>query len=146
MSLIICPECGKEISNKAKHCVHCGCPIYNPNICILNGIKQDLSFLIDGTCDELDAIIKINTLTGSCFETSYEIVGEIMDTKKIPPILNIKTKEEYLLEKNQIHCPKCGSTSIGVTNRGYSLLTGFIGSGKAMNTCKNCGYKWKPKK
>lgn len=27
MALIICPECGKEISDKAKACVHCGYPI-----------------------------------------------------------------------------------------------------------------------
>ena len=26
MALIQCPECGKEISDKAKACVHCGCP------------------------------------------------------------------------------------------------------------------------
>ena len=27
MALIICPECGKTISDKAKFCVHCGYPI-----------------------------------------------------------------------------------------------------------------------
>lgn len=27
MALIKCPECGKEISDKAKKCIHCGCPI-----------------------------------------------------------------------------------------------------------------------
>jgi len=27
MALIICPECGKEISDKAASCIHCGCPI-----------------------------------------------------------------------------------------------------------------------
>lgn len=26
MALIICPECGKEISDKAISCPHCGCP------------------------------------------------------------------------------------------------------------------------
>ena len=46
--------------------------------------------------------------------------------------------------ESQVHCPKCGSTDIGVTNRGYSLMWGFIGSGKPMNVCKKCGYKWKP--
>ncbi len=50
------------------------------------------------------------------------------------------------IEQNQPKCPKCGSTNIGVANRGYSLLTGFIGSGKSMNVCQNCGYKWDPKK
>ena len=49
-------------------------------------------------------------------------------------------------ENSKVKCPKCGSSDIGVTNRGYSLLTGFIGSCKAMNTCKNCGHKWKPHK
>lgn len=27
MALIKCPECGKEISNKAVACIHCGCPL-----------------------------------------------------------------------------------------------------------------------
>ena len=27
MSLIKCPECGKEISNKSKQCIHCGYPL-----------------------------------------------------------------------------------------------------------------------
>ena len=33
-------------------------------------------------------------------------------------------------------CPKCGSISIEAVNRGFSLLTGFVGSGKI----ENCGY------
>ena len=31
MSLIKCSECGKEISDKATACVHCGCPVSKPN-------------------------------------------------------------------------------------------------------------------
>ena len=27
MALIACPECGKEISNQAPTCIHCGCPL-----------------------------------------------------------------------------------------------------------------------
>lgn len=27
MALISCPECGKLISDRAPHCIHCGCPI-----------------------------------------------------------------------------------------------------------------------
>ncbi len=30
MALIKCPECGKEISDKAASCPHCGCPISHP--------------------------------------------------------------------------------------------------------------------
>lgn len=45
---------------------------------------------------------------------------------------------------NTIHCPKCGSTNITAGQRGYSLVTGFIGSGSTVNRCAKCGYKWKP--
>lgn len=31
MSLIKCRECGKEISDEATACVHCGCPVSKPN-------------------------------------------------------------------------------------------------------------------
>lgn len=27
MALIKCPECGKEVSDKAKMCINCGCPL-----------------------------------------------------------------------------------------------------------------------
>lgn len=47
-------------------------------------------------------------------------------------------------EENTVKCPKCGCTNIGVTNRGYSLFWGFVGSGKTMNVCKKCGHKWNP--
>lgn len=29
MSLIVCPDCGKEISDKSSYCINCGCPIDN---------------------------------------------------------------------------------------------------------------------
>ena len=32
MALIKCPECGKEISDRAQACIHCGCPIAADNV------------------------------------------------------------------------------------------------------------------
>lgn len=50
-----------------------------------------------------------------------------------------------LYQKYQpIKCPRCGSTAVTTTSRGYSLLTGFIGSNKTVNRCGKCGYTWKP--
>lgn len=43
-----------------------------------------------------------------------------------------------------LKCPKCGSTAVTTTTRGYSIMLGFIGSGKVINICGNCGNKWKP--
>lgn len=32
MALIKCPECGKEISDKAPNCIHCGYPLLNGDV------------------------------------------------------------------------------------------------------------------
>lgn len=39
-------------------------------------------------------------------------------------------------------CPKCSSASITTGKRGYSMLWGFIGSGKIVNICQTCGHKF----
>ena len=37
-----------------------------------------------------------------------------------------------------VRCPYCSSTEYTLMNRGYSLLTGFIGSGKIKRVCNRC--------
>ena len=54
----------------------------------------------------------------------------------------LETKRAEYRAKGMPSCPKCGSPSIATINRGYSIVTGFIGSGKAVNVCQCCGYKW----
>lgn len=53
--------------------------------------------------------------------------------------------EQQKAENDKIKCPKCGSTNITTGQRGFKLTTGFLGSGKTINRCGNCGYSWKPK-
>ena len=61
-----------------------------------------------------------------------------------------KTEEErikstFLFEKDEpLKCPRCGSTAVTTTSRGYSLIWGFAGSNKTVNRCGKCGYTWKP--
>lgn len=44
MALIKCSECGKEISDKAITCIHCGCPINNEKYkIVLLGYNTDTS-------------------------------------------------------------------------------------------------------
>lgn len=40
--------------------------------------------------------------------------------------------------KQTICCPKCGSQEFTLLNRGYSIFTGFIGSGKVKRICNQC--------
>jgi hypothetical protein len=49
-----------------------------------------------------------------------------------------------LLSENEVKCPKCGSTQIHAEKRGWSFLTGMIGSGNIVLTCLNCNNKFKP--
>lgn len=48
MSLIKCPECKRKISNKAEHCVKCGCPI-----------KKSMRNLNEITIENLNIISKL---------------------------------------------------------------------------------------
>lgn len=57
---------------------------------------------------------------------------------------NSSNNQSTQLKKDVLDCPKCGSTNVQVTNRGFSVLTGFIGSGSPRNVCQKCGFKWKP--
>ena len=41
-------------------------------------------------------------------------------------------------------CPCCGSTGITTMARGYSVWSGFVGSGDPVNVCQACGHKFKP--
>lgn len=157
MSLIKCPECGKEISDKSKQCVHCGYPLeeHKNMICEINGVKYDLTNFYNrimtykkngGKADFFDDSDKIyKSIWNDMFKlthlkTSVKFCNQIYTEEMIPSIYSGE------LINAKISCPKCGSTSISTVNRGYSVLTGFLGSGKPMNVCQNCGHKWKPGK
>lgn len=86
--------------------------------------------------------MKLMRLTGENGRLIYEL-AKLEDENPLEYELKIRKLEE---EANHPRCPKCGSTSIGITTRGYSLLSGFLGSGKPINVCQRCGHKWKPGK
>ena len=145
MALIKCPECGQEISDKSDKCIHCGFPLRNTPFLQenINGKYYDINFLTDKSISQAKKITMLREMT------NYDI--DLMDAKKMvlkyhPTIQQQESnqKEQDERSKNQIHCPKCNSTSIQTINRGYSFWTGFLGSGSPRNVCQKCGYKWKP--
>lgn len=152
MALIKCPECGKEVSDKALTCIHCGCPLVEKNHCIINGVDVDCSFLFDPKYEDIEIkelimMEKTNLDAG----IADKIVEEWSKKGEIPPVFNgkISTYEEesrQAMERinNQLHCPKCGSTSITTGARGVNWFLGFIGANKTVNRCGKCGYTWEP--
>ena len=67
-------------------------------------------------------------------------------TSSTEMINRVNSFNQQVIERSKPHCPRCGSTSITAGQRGYSLLTGFLGSGSTVNRCANCGHKWKPRR
>lgn len=119
---------------------HDECPVCHSNnwidadISILKKISTDTNF-IQAMMDLKEKDIIEYQLKLSQFKAQVENKKQVQQQAKI----------QKQIEDNTVKCPRCGCTDIGVTNRGHSLVWGFIGSGEARNVCKKCGHKWKPR-
>lgn len=78
MAIVICPECGKGISDKAVACIHCGCPM---NYILQNQKKQELT---PETVKE-SAVHDIPEQ-----ENDYKVIVIDYGAKKIPVITAMK--------------------------------------------------------
>lgn len=90
---------------------------------------------LSGTLEEND--FKLGVRCNNCGKLHIML-------EKHTTIDNRNSSPKPTVNANVPKCPKCGSTAITAGQRGYSFLTGFIGSSKTVNRCANCGHKWKP--
>lgn len=167
MALIKCPECNNMISDKSKQCIHCGFPLPTvekeipDGFCLIDGVPRDLREALNKIDDypnmTPDEQKKLKGwIFGQCQTISIyaaeQLLNIILKTHAVPKefdgsykrVGNGRINNIQPTSKNTLKCPKCGSTSVTTTTRGYSLMLGFIGSGKVINICGNCGNKWKP--
>lgn len=84
MALITCPECGKEVSDKAKMCPNCGYPINDPtvpdvknNICVFKGQRYDLTEVLECVKETYDR---------NGYTTDKEYTAYFMLERAIPTI------------------------------------------------------------
>ena len=144
--LIKCPECDKSISDKANVCPNCGFPILSKENIVEDKVDDDAITLLRNNNDIIAFSKKIgeihNFKTISEVKEYIESIPNLKHEYDLAVLRNKKVTKENDIPK----CPQCGSTSITAGQRGYSLLTGFIGSGQTVNRCANCGHKWKPKR
>ena len=167
MALIRCPECGKEISDKAEACPNCGYPIAglgkatrttNEYAVILEnagvnkvkairdvrevtglGLKDAKEMMENVPCVVIDKIsLEAATAIKNAFQDDGAVVSVVSSDDK-------STKIAVANEANKIRCPRCGSTQITTGQRGFSFWTGFIGANKTVNRCAKCGHSWQPK-
>lgn len=168
MALIICPECGKEVSDKAVACIYCGCPMEESTASLpASSLKKVCIPCCNGTNYKIMAIKIIREVTGlsladakNLSEQPHPIIVDNVDVNSATQIAyqflkqginaQVIDSDKNVTEIKPLNsvvpcCPNCGSTFIATVNRGYSLMWGVIGSGKPMNVCQVCGYKFKPR-
>lgn len=169
MALIKCPECGKEISDKAPACIHCGYPLkkeaaaHSPAADNGSGSKCVIVPLKEISFHSVSEIVRI---TGEVLRSSpcaaqkrqmgkvngpYYLAGRNLTDNEADQIRKnldaAKISSSVFSEDDlPIMCPNCLSTDVSAGPRGFKLTTGFIGSGKTVITCLRCGHKWKPGK
>lgn len=112
MALINCPECGKQVSDKAKNCIHCGYPISEmKNL----EAERESKKIKCRYCDSED----IDHM-GYCNECGMQAVIYQNKNTEITPTQQNEV-EEYtepftgiykytLFGKKEIYCPRCGSS------------------------------------
>lgn len=130
--------CGAKLENidELDECPECLCPLNKENISTIpdggwvKAISTDENFM--------------KAMTELYENDPIEYQLKISQFKANLKQQESSNKVEEVKSKNQIHCPRCKSTSIQTINRGYSFWIGFLGSGSPRNVCQKCGYKWKP--
>lgn len=113
----------------------------------INGVTVDFEDIskFRRRTNKLETIRYIVHKTGCERNEAEKVVSEI-EQILYPQQTPISTQNHITDKDDIVRCPKCNSSSIATINRGFSIITGFIGSGNPRNVCQNCGYKWKPKR
>lgn len=143
--MYICTVCGKIQSvdkNTTPICNHC-----KSEHMVKTGYTDKEHSQIssnDNKFQEYKAYLRERFVVNSEY-FNKELYQETLDKEfKSAMLYDTKPEVSHAYAEPQLRCPKCGSTNISTINRGYSMVTGFIGSGSARNVCQNCGHKWKP--
>lgn len=135
-----CPKCGNidPVSiNPNEKCLYCGT------------LLQETEYILEDVTEQGRGNLKKEVRTAifeKYIKDNPQYSEEAVKNRKEEECINMRNSGVSMsAAKNTLKCPKCGSTAVSTGQRGFSLLTGFIGAGQTMNRCGKCGYKWKPK-
>lgn len=146
--LYICPKCGAENyarDDQTPVCEKCNCK----DVVKTKYTVRDINNIRIPSEERklLNLLRKKYTIDSPVFDE--KLYQQVLDEEEERSIIHHEAERErealqQRMQNNLPRCPKCGSTSITAGQRGYSLFTGFLGSGATVNRCSNCGHKWKP--
>lgn len=174
MALIKCPECNKEISDKARQCIHCGFPLEETVVelfdVIYKGYKDEKTKFANQT-NLIGCLRQLNNIDLSTAKKAidnppytiksglskdnvswilstlqpYKCELDVVKSSTSAQIVdNIKIDTYRSTGASTLICPHCGSNQITTGQKGFSLFTGFFGSNKTVNRCGKCGWTWQP--
>jgi ribosomal protein L7/L12 len=167
--LIQCPECKREVSDKAVSCPHCGYPLseQKPRLysvvltdCGMNKIKVVRTLRGITRMNLSDAMNFVSSLpravsrwldenTAVALKSSFEASGASVE---------LRLEEDDSSAASEIRCPRCNSTQIQIMRKndfsfgkaamgtamfgGVGSAAGLIGTGKTERVCVNCGHRF----
>lgn len=144
MALINCPDCGKEVSDKAPACIHCGFPLTSvddtktdekKHLKFCENCKNHFFPNFDDDCQVTECSVCGNKLLDT--DLSYEEYKKLPKTKRC-----IKCKRNY--PKIFIKCPKCHNQLIKKNKNQQSQVSHVTSQNKTENAdktpkCPTCG-------
>lgn len=142
--IIYCPKCAdkykdltsylgyKEVEKNETQCPVCKCS----NIVEINLSDNDFDIIAD-ICSDYNFVSAMIALK------EKDIIEYELKMSQFRSQVSQKEKAKEL-EAKKPTCPRCGSTDISETTKGFTFVTGFLNSSDIRMYCKNCHHKWKP--
>lgn len=144
MAKIVCEKCGTEFKYEVARNFEC-CPV-----CGASMMGED-----DSSHEELpgfgeEQVVEKTTYyyydSGTLTKTLYNhrkpiYTFQATDMKDAERQLKEVCPNSPLLKttpSKQIRCPRCLGTEYTLLNKGYSIFTGFLGSGRVKRVCNYC--------
>ena len=150
MALIKCPDCGKEVSDKAQACIHCGCPIASNDVVVeaKNGYQVVLVSVGGNKIAVIKEIRELHSIMG--FDEAVQLVDSApccikkyvsrsvaeqiqkkfqavgADVQIQPSGAEYKSLAPQNDKPDVLYCPRCHSTAVTTGQRGFSFVTVFL--------------------
>lgn len=118
MALIICPECGKEISNKASVCIHCGYPL--DDACGLETAKKESEE--NNNISDAKVIFEVSGVEHTIYLNRKQVKISILDSSHNYLYDRALVNEIMLCDVEMSTIGTCVVNSIEETDFGYILF------------------------
>ena len=144
MALIRCPECGKEVSDKAAACIHCGYPLQESKeesvqYCPYCGKSNHIESTFCGYCgksfakseqkQEVAVVAPSGIVDIMDYKNDLDMPTEIVRLQQAQVIQQQRLLDEQRRQFDaQAKCPKCGSPSLSGGKQGFGVGKAVAGA------------------